>query len=74
MRLGRMAMSRSGVTMRLCCIFLSGRMVTLRMVLGCGMVGLGRVLVMLCCLLVCLVCHRITFMERYLTTPRPYAP
>ncbi len=54
-------------------MLMGGVVVALCMVLGGCMVSLRCVLVMLCCLPVRFVCHRITFVERRFTTPRPYA-
>jgi hypothetical protein len=49
--------------MGLRCMLMGGGVVALRMVLGCGMMGLRCMFVMLCCLLVSFVCHGITFVE-----------
>lgn len=54
-------------------VFVGGVVVALSVVFGCCVVGLRCVLVMFCCLLMRVVCHRITSVDRRFTTPRPYA-
>ena len=73
MRVGRVIVRRCRVLICLHRMLMGGVVVALCMVLGGCMVSLRCVLVMLCCLPVRFVCHRITFVERRFTTPRPYA-
>jgi hypothetical protein len=57
MRVGRMLMGSSGVFVRLLGMLEGGGMISICMVLCCCVVGLGSVLMVLRCLLVCVVCH-----------------
>jgi hypothetical protein len=68
-----MIVRRGRVFMSLHRMLVSGFVIATRMVLGCCVMGLRCVLMMLCCLFVCVVCHGITFVKRRLVTPRPYA-
>jgi hypothetical protein len=60
-RIRRVPVRRGGVLVRQLRMLRGGCVIALGMVLCCGMVRLGCVLVMLCCLLVCVVCHDFPF-------------
>ena len=69
-----MVMRVSRVLMSFGCMRMGSRMIALRMVLGCFMVGFRCVLVVLCRLLVCVVGHRSPRWSIILLLRRPYAP
>jgi hypothetical protein len=55
-------------------MLVSGLVVAFAWCSAAAWVGLRCVLVMLCCFLMRVACHRITSVDHRFTTPRPYAP